>query len=173
MKKVVLTYGLISGAITSVLMAIWTGNNMDMDTGEIVGYTSIILSLSLVFFGIRSYREKLNGQITFGKAFKVGVLIALISSTCYVITWVIIYYNFVPDFMERYSTHVIEKMKTKGASAHEMEEQMAKMQVYKEMYKNPLMVVALTFLECFPIGLLVALISALILKKKSAPPAMA
>jgi Protein of unknown function (DUF4199) len=122
----------------------------------------------LVFFGIRSYRENVNdGQITFGRAFAVGILITLISCSCYVIAWEILYFNFMPDFVEKYSSHVIEKARASGASQQAIELQVQQMKDFKVMYANPLINVAFTFAEVFPIGLIVTLICAAILRKKA------
>src|SRR5436309_11714558 len=113
MKKTVLTFGLISGAIMMLLMFVTMAfiNRIGFDKGEIVGYTGIVLAFLLIFFGIRSYRENIGaGKISFGRAFAVGILIALIASVCYVIAWEIIYFNFthdsMRDFVDKYAAHV-------------------------------------------------------------------
>jgi hypothetical protein len=85
-------------------------DRIGFDKGEFVGYTAIVLSFLLVFFGIRSYRDNVgNGQITFTKAFAVGISITLISCTLYVMTWEILYFNFLHDFMDKYGAYLIEK----------------------------------------------------------------
>jgi hypothetical protein len=169
MKKTILTFGLISGAISSLLMAATVpfADKIGFDKGAIVGYTAIVLSLLLVFFGIRSYRDNEgNGQITFSKAFTVGISITVISCLCYVVTWEIIYFNFMPDFMDKYGAHMIEKAKASGASVAAVQAQVKK---YKEMYDNPLINGAMTFIEPFPIGLVITLISAAVLRRKPQP----
>ena len=100
MKKTVLTFGLISGAIMTVMMWITFAfmDRIGWNRAMVIGYTTIVLSFMLVFFGIRSYRENVaGGEITFGRAFAVGILIALISSALYVLTWEIVYFG-VPGF---------------------------------------------------------------------------
>jgi hypothetical protein len=130
----------------------------------VVGYTAIVLSLLLVFFGIRSYRDNYsNGQITFSKAFAVGISITVISCICYVVTWEILYYNFLPDFMDKYGAHMVAKAKASGVSVEAVQAQVKK---YKEMYDNPLINAAMTFIEPFPIGLIMTLISAAVLRRK-------
>src|SRR6267378_4757729 len=114
MKKTVLTFGLISGVISSLMMVATVpfADRIGFDKGAIVGYTAIVLSFLLVFFGIRSYRDNVgNGQITFGKAFAVGISITVISCIFYVVTWEILYFNFLPDFMDKYSVYIVEKLK--------------------------------------------------------------
>src|SRR6185295_7723881 len=100
MKKIVLTFGLISGAILSAMMVgtIPFIDKIGMDYGMVIGYTTMVLAFLLVFFGIRSYRETIgDGRISFGKALGVGLLIMVIASICYVITWEIVYFNILPD----------------------------------------------------------------------------
>jgi hypothetical protein len=169
MKKTVLTFGLISGAISSLLMVATVPfiEQIGFDRGVIVGYTAMVLSFLLVFFGIRSYRENVgNGYISFGRALGVGFLIMLISCVCYVVTWEIVYFNFLPDFGEKYTNYVIEKARASGASAEQIAQQTEQMKSFKAMYDNPLINAALTFLEPLPVGVIMTLVSALILKKR-------
>jgi hypothetical protein len=174
MQRVVLTFGFISGAILAAMMAIVlplsVSGKMDFDKSEIVGYTSMVLAFLMVFFGIRSYRDNVaGGKITFGKAFQVGILITLITCAFYVVAWEIIYFNFIPDFAERYAAHTIEKMKASGETAAAIEAKTRQMAQFKELYANPLINIGFTFLEIFPIGLVVTLVSAAILRRKTAP----
>lgn len=173
MKKTVLTFGLISGVLSSLMM-VATVPFLDRlghgSGGYIVGYTAIVLSFLLVYFGIRSYRDNVgNGQITFTKAFAVGISITLISCIFYVVTWEIIYFNFMHDFMDKYGAYAIEKLKAKGASAAAIQAQTQQLQKMKVLYENPLINAAMTFIEPFPVGLAITLISAAILRKKPQP----
>jgi hypothetical protein len=172
MKKTILTFGLISGAISSLLMMATVPfmHKMSLNKGLVIGYTAIVLSFLLVFFGIRSYRDNVgNGQITFTKAFAVGISITLISCMFYVVTWEIIYFNFLPNFMDEYGAHIIDKLKASGASAAAIQAQVEKIKKYKEMEDNPLLNAAMTFTEPFPVGLAITLISAAVLRKKLHP----
>lgn len=165
MKKNVLIFGLIAGAILSANMVIMVyncSNNPDYTGNMVFGYATMLIILSLVFFGVRNYRNKeLNGFISFGKALKVGVLIALVAGTMYVLSWLLYYYNFAPDFMDKYAAHIL-----KTTPAAELPAKTKEMASMKEMYKNPLFVILMTYAEVLPVGLLVALLSALFLKKK-------
>ena len=168
MRKTILTFGLISGAISSLMMiaTVVFGNRIGFDRGAVIGYTSIVLSFLMVFFGIRSYRDNIgNGQITFWKAFAVGISITLISCACYVVTWEVIYYNFLPDFWDKYGAHLVEKLRASGASAAVIEAKVQEVAKYKQLYKNPFFNAVLTFIEHFPIGLGITLISALVLRR--------
>lgn len=171
MKKTVLTFGLISGAVSSLLMMLlmlFLVDKIGFDKAIIVGYTSIVVSLLLVPFGIRSYRENVGGgSITFGRAFAVGILITVISCICYVGVWLIAYYNFIPDFVDRYAAYMVEKARASGASQQTIAATLQEMDGMKAMLANPLINAALTFTEPFPVGLLVTVISAAVLRKKA------
>lgn len=171
MKKIVLTFGLISGciisAMTAIMLPLCMNGTIDMDKSEIIGYSSMVLAFLLVFFGIRSYRENIGGgTITFGRAFKVGILITLITCAVYVVAWEIVYFNFIPDFMDRYAALSIQKLRDKGASDAAIATAIKDMARFKELYKNPLINIGVTFMEIFPVGLIVTLISAAILRRK-------
>lgn len=170
MKRIVLVYGAISGVIISLFLVSSIGYcyaSGNFEGNMLVGYASMILSFSLIFVGIKNFRDKQNeGIISFGKAFQIGLYITLIASTCYVLTWLIDYYFFIPDFMEKFSNHALEMAKSNGESAAEISQKSKEMETYKEMYKSPIGVTLLTYLEILPVGLLVSVISALILKKK-------
>src|SRR6185436_11022078 len=134
MKKNVIIYGLIAGIIVSVLMLSSVNylshceGNVDYNTSMLIGYASMLLAFSLVFVGIRNYRDKYHsGVISFGKAFKIGILIVLIASTIYVIAWLIDFYFFIPDFMEKYSAHMLDELKASGASQIEIDKQTKEM----------------------------------------------
>jgi hypothetical protein len=175
MKKIVWTFGLISGGILAVFMATMAPLCMDgkmSDYAELIGYSAMVLAFVLVFFAIRSYRENVGGgTITFGKAFQVGILVCLIASTCYVASWEVVYYGFLPDFADRFAAHTLQKMQAKGASAQAIEKTTQEMAKFKVWYKNPLLNVGMTFVEVFPVGLIMTLVSAAILRRK-APPAV-
>jgi Protein of unknown function (DUF4199) len=169
MKKTILTFGLISGGISMLMMVVTmlAANRIGLDRGAIIGYTTIVLSFLLVFFGIRSYRDNVgNGQITFARAFGIGISITLISCICYVVTWEILYFNFMHDFLDKYGAHVVAKLQASGATAAAVQAKVEELKKFKEQYENPLFNAAMTFLEPFPVGLVITLISAIALRKK-------
>lgn len=175
MKNNILIHGLIAGIIVSVLMLASVNyyshceGNVDMGTSMLIGYGSMLLAFSLVFVGIKNYRDKYNGGvISFGKAFKIGILIVLLASTVYVIAWMIDYFFFMPDFMEKYSAHMLAELKASGASQAAIEQQAQEMAGFATMYNNPFFNALMTYIEILPVGLIVTLISALILKRKTA-----
>jgi len=169
MKKTVLTFGLISGAVSAIMMVATVPfmHKIGFDKGLYVGYTAIVLSFLLVFFGIRSYRENVGGgSISFGRAFAVGILITLISSLCYVITWEILYYNSLPDFWTTWTNYAVDKLRTAGATQAIIDAKIQEMKSMKAMMDNPLLNGAMVFIEPFPVGLLITLISAAILRRR-------
>jgi len=169
MKKTVLTFGLISGVIICVLMlaTLPFAHQIGFSRAMIVGYTTMVLSFLLVFFGIRSYRENVgNGRISFGRALGVGVLIMLITCAFYVITWEFMYFFLMPDFLKEYSAYMVENMRASGASVEQINRQVEEMKQFQVLYSNPLINAAFTLLEPLPVGLVMTLISALILRTR-------
>lgn len=183
MKHTVIKYGLISGALISVMMMLTMPFHDQIGFGAVgmaVGYTTMVLAFLLVYFGVRSYRDNVGGgTVKFGRALAVGLLIAAVSSACYVATWQVVYYKFMPDFMDKYSAHEIAKARAGGASEAQIASQKAEMDKFAEMYKNPLVNVAFTFMEPLPVALIVSLISAGVLSRRkrgageTSPPATA
>jgi amino acid transporter len=173
MKRNIIVYGLIAGMIVSILMLLSINyishceGNVDYGTSMLIGYASMLIAFSLVFVGIRNYRDKYNGgMISFGKAFKIGIMIVLIASTFYVVAWLIDYFFFMPDFMEKYAAHMLDELKAGGASQLEIDKQTAEMASFARMYKNPFFNAMMTYVEILPVGLIVTLISSFILKRK-------
>jgi hypothetical protein len=170
MRKTIVTFGLISGAISSVLMLATVPfmHRVGFDKyGYFIGYTGMVLSFLLVFFGVRSYRDNVNGgQITFAKAFAVGISITVISCLCYVVTWEILYFNFMHGFMDKYYASRIEKIKASGASPGAVQAQIQQVEKLKVLYENPLFSSLMTFIEPLPVGLVMTLLSAGILRRK-------
>jgi len=171
MRRTVLIFGLIIGVIFTAnltWMIYLMYNRPDFKSNDILGYAAMIVVFSLVFVGIRDYRNRqMNGVITFWQAFKTGSLIVLAASTVYVVAWLFMYYLWVPDFIEKYSEHVLNNCVRDGATAQELADKAEDIDKYRQMYRNPVWVVLLTYSEVLPVGLLVALISALILKRKT------
>lgn len=172
MKKNVLVFGIISGLVVSSIMAIsmiYMSKHSELEGGTrsmIIGYLSMLVAFSLIFVAVKNYRDKENGGlITFGKALKMGLLIALIGSTMYVITWAMVYHNFMPDFMDRYTAQAIEQAKKTSTQA-QLQQLTQDMAAQKEQYKNPVFFTLFTYMEILPVGILVSLITALVLKRK-------
>jgi hypothetical protein len=170
MKNTVIRYGLISGALISLMMVLTMPFHDQIGfgtTGLVVGYTTMVLAFLLIYFGVRSYRDTVaGGTVRFGRALAVGVLIAAVSSLCYVATWQVVYYKFMPDFMDKYAAHELTKERASGASEEQIATRKAEMEKFAVMYRNPFYNAAFTIMEPLPVGLIVALISAAILSRR-------
>jgi hypothetical protein len=136
----------------------------------VIGFGSMIAAFSFIFVGIKNYRDKQNaGVITFGKAFLMGLLISLIASTMYVITWGIEYHYFLPDFMDKYSAMQIQQINNSGMPADQMQKAIEEVNEANYKYNHSIFFFSMyTYMEIFPVGVLITLISALILKRKVA-----
>lgn len=171
MKPIVLKYGFIGGVIVAAVLisgTIYCYNTGTFEGSMVLGYASMILAFSFIFVAVKQVRDKQDGGIiSFGKAFKVGLMVALVTSTIYVLVWLVCYYLFIPDFMEQYSSAMMSKAQAGGASAAELAQKAAEMEKYKALYKNPFFVILFTYIEILPVGLLVSLVAALILKRRN------
>ncbi|MBV6646221.1 MAG: DUF4199 domain-containing protein [Cyclobacteriaceae bacterium] len=172
-KKSLIIYGLLGGVIVicswfvSNALLVSDSGQMDFELGELLGYVSMILALSTVFFGVKAYRDKAKGgKISFKDAFLNGLIIVLVASIIYVVGWMIYYPNFMPDFVDQYAAYQVTVYQEEGLSEAEIQGKIKEMDEWMEMYENPLIMAAFTFLEIFPVGLIIALLSALILKSK-------
>ena len=165
MKRNVLIFGLFIGAILTINSIVHVNmvyNNPDYKGNDVLGYATMVLMFSIMYFGIRNYRNNyLDGRISFLQAFKTGALICFIASTVYTVIGLLYYYIFVPDFVDVFSDYVI-----RNSAPDEVESKTAQMANFKELYKNPLFAILITYIEVLPIGMIVALISAFIVKKK-------
>ena len=170
MRKIVLTFGLIAGAMMSAMMLITFQFHDQIGFGRagyVVGYTSMALAFLMVFVGVKAYRDNVaGGSVSFGRALKVGSMIAAIASICYVATWQVVYYEFRPDFLDKYAAYSLEEARKSGATDAQIVEKSKEMAEFKEMYKNPLVNIAFTFLEPLPVGLLFTLTAAGVLSRK-------
>jgi hypothetical protein len=173
MKKTIWVCGIIAGVI-SVSWGVVSeslSNNLSLNTRMIFGYATMIVAFSLIFVGIKNYRDTYNnGQITFGKALGIGLLITLIASTVYVVVWMIDFSYFVPDFGDKYQAQALAELKASGASAAEIQKQGTEIAASMAKYKTSFTFRAMfTYLEIAPVGIVISLIAALILKKNSKP----
>jgi hypothetical protein len=166
MNRIIRVYGIISGAVTILLMLI-TGIIMKSNGvnyhgyGMFIGYAGMILSFSFIFLAIDAYKKS-HGSVNFKQGFKIGLWITVIASICYVIGWTIVYHTMVPDFMDQYARYAIDNMRESGATEAAITEETENMQAMAESYKNPLIFIAFTLLEIFPVGLLISLMAATI-----------
>jgi len=170
MKKTVLVFGVISGVIIAaeMLAGLPFLEKIGQETALVLGYTTMVVAGLLVYFGIRSYRDNVDGgKLTFGRGFVVGILISLIACCFYVGTWEIVNYKYMPDFADKYAAGMVKRAKDSGASQQKIDETIRNAEEFKRNYRNPVYNVGMTFLEVFPVFLLITLVSAGILRRKS------
>jgi hypothetical protein len=175
MGKIVLIFGLISGAIAGflmwILMSFVGSGSVDFDSGMIWGYSTMVIALSMVFFGIKSYRDNNGGRITFVKGLQVGILISLISALCYAVSWELYYPSVGDEFMQKYTTYTLDSMKNDGASDAEIGTARVEAEQFMEMYKKFPVRFAFSLIEILPVGIIVTFISAALLRRREILPA--
>ena len=170
MKRTVLTFGLISGAIISAMMLLTIPfiDRIGFDRSTVIGYTSMVLAFLLIYFGVRSYRDNVaGGSIRFGQAFKVGALIGVVSSLCYVATWEVIFFRITPDFTEKYQAYTLERARADGETDAQLAERRADLEEFAEWYQNLVLNAAVTFLEPLPVALIMTLLTAGVLSRRT------
>lgn len=169
MNKLVIKYGAIVGGINGLgLVSLIFFDQTNLDYSEAIGYSLMLVAFYFIYLGVKSYRDdSLNGQITFGKGLQMGLLITLVASVIYVLTWIVVYYRFIPDFMDKYVAASLEKVKKSGANEIDLTQKMQELEQMKEMYKNPLFMLLITFAEVLPMGILASLIVSLVVRRKA------
>ncbi len=176
MKKLVLTYGIIAGTIVAAMIFVsiplWKNNTLNFDNGEIVGYTTMVVALSMIFVAIKSFRDKHNnGVITFWKGVQIGVLVSLIATFMYCLAWDVSYRQMGGEFMVKMQDHYLSEMKADGATEAQLEQEKEKWATNAAYYDNFFIRFAITTIEIFPLGVLISVISAALLRKKNFLPA--
>ena len=174
MQRFGLTFGVIGGVLLSAFllfgMFLWQKGVVNFDSGEIWGYTTMLVSMSAIFFGVKSYRDKhLKGTIGFWKALQMGLFITLIAAVMYAATWEV-YRTTQPEnyfrFIREYQQCQIDKVKDAGGTQAEADAKAKEIADFMVMYENPAVRFGFTILEVLPVGILVSLISAAVLRRR-------
>jgi uncharacterized protein DUF4199 len=168
-KRTVLTFGVISGLVSAALMLLTARlmESIGYNKGELLGYAGIVMAALVVFFGIRSYRQNAGGgRLSFGRGLAVGVLITLVASLFYVATFQLLYFKLMPGYGDTIVACMIDRERAKGASPKRLEAVARQGQTFKRIWDNPLTNAAFTFIEPFPVGVVIAAVSAAILRKR-------
>jgi hypothetical protein len=178
MLRKILTHGVVAGVIVGVplfLMTVMTDKTQPPPTyGVVVGYLIMLVALSVVFVAIKRHRDtELGGVIRFWPAFGLGLGISAVAGVIYVLAWeaALAYTHW--DFAGSYATLLIEEQKAKGVSGEALAKFSAEMESFKAQYANPLFRLPMTFVEIFPVGLIVSLVSAGLLRNPRFLPARA
>jgi len=175
MTPVILRYGILAGLIVSLPWLVYMLTlpaDGHMSHSMLLGYTLMIIAFSMVFVGIKQYRDRTQGgAIKFGTAFTLGLGISGVASLIYVIGWEICMAFSKYDFIAAYSKFMLDDARARGAGPAEMEQAAAQAADFARMYSNPMYRMALTFLEIFPVGIVVSVISATLLRNSRLLPA--
>ena len=173
MTRYALTYGAISGAIAAIVLTVSIAAGTSNHTTSLwFGYLVMLVALSLIFIGVKRYRHMdCGGVIRFGRAFALGLAIAAVAGLVYALVWESYLQLSGYDFMADYTKSILDGMRAEGATPAAIEAKAAEMNAMAESYKNPLFRIPMTFIEIFPVGFLVALISATLLRNPKILPA--
>jgi len=173
MKRYALIYGAISGAIAAAVLTIGIASDFSNHTTSLwFGYLVMLVALSLILVGVKRYRDtECGGIIRFGRAFALGVAIAAVAGLVYALVWETYLQVSGYDFMADYTKSILGSMRAEGATPAAIQAKAAEMNSFAQSYKNPLFRIPMTFVEIFPVGLLVALISAALLRNPKMLPA--
>jgi len=169
MKKAVWKYGLLSGLALAVMLALTVPfeHHTSARWGMAVGYTIMVLSFLIVFVGVKHYRDvECEGAITFGRAFVAGVLMMLISCACYVATWEVLVATVEKNFAHDYTVSMMKRAQNSGLRGAALEAKMAEIRKFEVTYSNPVYRMAMTLLEPLPVGIVMALVTAGMLRRK-------
>jgi Protein of unknown function (DUF4199) len=174
MSRIILIFGIAAGVIVAVPMCLMVANSEHGSAAQsfFAGYLVMVLALSLIFVGVKRLRDReLGGVIRFVPALLAGLGISAVAGVIYAIGWEITLAVTDFAFIDSYSTAAIEAARAKGASAAEVQAVIAKMEEFRRQYANPFFRLPMTFIEIFPVGVLISLISAGLLRNSRFLPA--
>jgi hypothetical protein len=179
MLAYIVRYGIVAGLIVATpmvwrMLAASPNATEEPVAGMLIGYLTMIVALTAVFLGVKAYRDKvLGGVIRFGQALGLGLGISAVASLLYVIGWEISMAFSSFDFVAFYKAYIVDSAKAKGATGAELDKAIADADSFAKMYVNPLYRMPMTFIEMFPVGILVSLITAAVLRNPRVLPARA
>jgi hypothetical protein len=174
MQKIAITYGILSGTITiaTLILGLVVSDGGSFLSSEIFGYLTMIVALSMIFIGIKRYRDQqLGGVIRFLPAFAMGLAIAVIAAIIYTLVWELYLMTSGYDFIDSYVNSAIEAKRAASLSADKLAQEIAALEEMRSDYGKIYIRVPMTFLEIFPVGLIIALLSAALLRNSKVLPA--
>lgn len=170
MKTTGIRFGLYgAAALIGLSFLTWIltkGEDWDYGAQEVLGYVSIVVALSFVFFGIKHFRDRVNqGSVSFGQALKIGLMISLITGLAFGLLDII--YRFInPEFTTEYYDYMVEQAKA-DVPANQLDAKLAEMESQREFFSNPILSFIVMTLTVFVIGFIISLLSSLVLQRKS------
>ena len=170
MRRIVITYGLISAAISAVM---WTGislfmfHSTDFSGGMLIGYTAMLLSTFIIYFAMTNYRDNINGgEIKFGKAFLLGLYISIIYAVFYVVVWMILRQTILTDFVDKYVAWEMDQIQKASLSQEAIQQKLNELEETKKIFANPATEAMMVFMEPWPVTILVTFVSAIVVSRK-------
>ena len=173
MQKIALTYGVLSGTITiaTLILGIVVSNGSSFLSSELFGYLTMLVALSMIFIGIKRYRDQeLGGVIRFFPALAMGLAIAIIAGIMYTLVWEL--YSLSNDYayINGYVNSAIEAKKAAGLTAEKLAQEIATLEEMRSDYGKIYIRMPMTFMEIFPVGLIIAIVSAAVLQNPKILP---
>ncbi|GJG85969.1 hypothetical protein tb265_11500 [Gemmatimonadetes bacterium T265] len=173
-RRPVLTYGLLAGAVLSALLVITLPleDRIGPDRARWLGYATMVGALLLVFAAVRADRDGVaGGVVSFGRALAVGALTVLVASACYTATWEMLYFRvYRTHFLAEMESHALATLRARGASPAAVAAKRAELRRFAALYDNPAANAAITFLERLPVGLLIAVAAAATQRRRRPAP---
>lgn len=173
--KTIFSYGAIAGLLVGIplfALMVATAGQPPLTYGALIGYTTMLIALSTIFVAIKRQRDiDGGGVIRFWPALGLGLGIAAVAGLIYVLCWEAALAVTQTDFIGDYAEAMIEQERAKGASAEALAKLRAEMDSFRTSYANPLFRLPMTFAEIFPVGVLVSLVSAGLLRNSRFLPA--
>lgn len=170
MRRTVLVFGLVFGAVSVALLFVTIPfvEARDLSKHELLGYAGIVLAALFVFFGVRSFRTKSGGRLTFRRGLAVGVWITLVATIGYTATFHIVYFGFKPELGAHHAAAMVEQARLRGAGAEQIEEVHRQAETLQRLWDNRMtnLVMAWLLSPTFVAGLISSLASAAILRRK-------
>lgn len=167
MKNKNIQYGLVAGVIALITMFVsvsLSGNELTYKQSEIIGFGGQFVAFSTIVFAILKYKKE-NGSISFGEAFKIGMIITGIATAFWVIGW-LIYVSINPEVVEAMFSKQMEMIRNSSGTEEEIAKKLEDASAMQESYKNPLVKIVVSIIEIFPTGLAVTLVTALFAKTR-------
>lgn len=170
--RYMLVYGAISGAIVVSILIAGIFFDVSHIQNELFGYLVMLVALSLIFIGVKRYRDvECGGVIRFLRGFGIGLGIAAVASVIYMLGWEAYEASTGYRFMDSYIAGMLDRMRESGATPAAIQAKAAELEEMAVSYRNPLIRMPMVFAEIFPVGFLVALLSALLLRNPRLLPA--
>ncbi len=176
MINIIFLFGTLAGLIViggMIAVIVASGGQPEMqDNSLLLGYTIMLVALSMIFFGIKAYRDReLGGVIHFMPALMMGIGISIVAGIIYVAVWEVYMAATNNAYITAYIEHYIAQQKASGVTGAALDKIIAEMESFKVQYADPMFRLPMTFMEIFPVGLVISLISAAVLRNPRVLPA--